>query len=188
MMYRNLLPIFSNTVTFSYQAICFVSATLGLCLGWSNSSRSSSRSSYNTKWISFRLFYAFWMDLMSPLYLFIYHIILLISLLFLCCRSCWYGYVDIWFWSVDHPILSHLCHCFLFRWKGGGAVCFHWIQWIQKNSKRNKYRKYIGQKNNSPSHPTEQILYSTVNNQRWKKKCNPKKFSILGPRCQWTVL
>ena len=85
-------------VTFSYQAICFVSQTFGLCLGWSSSSRSSSRSSYNTKWISFRLFCAF---LMSPrTLLIIYHIILLISLSFLCCRSCWYGYFDIWFWNV----------------------------------------------------------------------------------------
>ena len=50
----------------------------------------------------------------------------------------------------------------------------------KKNSKRNKYRKYIGQKNNSPSHPKEQILYSTVINQRWKKKCNPKKVLYIG--------
>ena len=156
MMYKSLLPIFSNTVTFSYQAICFVSATLGLCLGWSNSSRSSSRSSYNTKWISFRLFYAFWMDLMSPLYLFIYHIILLISLLFRCCRSCWYGYVDIWFWSVDHPILSHLCHCFLFRWKGGGRFASTEYNEFKKTLKETSIESILGKKTTvRPTRPSK---------------------------------
>ena len=140
-------------VTFSYQAICFVSQTFGLCLGWSSSSRSSSRSSYNTKWISFRLFCAF---LMSPrTLLIIYHIILLISLSFLCCRSCWYGYFDIWFWNVlrirfecwpSNLVLVYWTYklstrfhiyVIVFYLDGkGGAVCFHfpWYNFFRNST------------------------------------------------------